>query len=97
MSQESQKVIGRIPEFATKQEEAEFWDTHDFTDYWDEWKPVDVKFSDDLSSCIMIPLDSDSLTEVFDLADKKGVSPESLVRTWILERLKRANATSSTG
>ena len=97
MSQESQRALSRIPEFATRQEEAEFWDTHDFTDYWDELEPVEVKFSDDLSSCITIPLDSNSLTEVFNLADKKGVSPASLIRSWILERLNRANATSSIG
>ena len=24
----------RIPEFANREEEAEFWDTHDITDYW---------------------------------------------------------------
>jgi hypothetical protein len=31
-----------IPEFASRQEEAEFWDTHDFGDYWDDWQPVSV-------------------------------------------------------
>ena len=30
----------RIPEFASREEEAEFWDTHDFTDYLDELEPV---------------------------------------------------------
>ena len=30
----------RIPEFVSREEEAEFWDTHDFTDYLDELEPV---------------------------------------------------------
>ena len=30
----------RILEFKTIQEEAEFWDTHDTTDYAGEFKPV---------------------------------------------------------
>lgn len=34
----------RIPAFATRQEEAEWWDTHDITDYLDELEPVDVRF-----------------------------------------------------
>jgi hypothetical protein len=30
----------QIPEFATREEEAEFWDSHDVTDYLDELKPA---------------------------------------------------------
>ncbi|MCC7353963.1 MAG: hypothetical protein IT330_09415, partial [Anaerolineae bacterium] len=30
---EKQQTKSKIPEFATREEEAEFWDTHDFTDY----------------------------------------------------------------
>jgi hypothetical protein len=32
---------GRIPSFNNIEEEAEFWDTHDFTDYWEESRPVE--------------------------------------------------------
>ena len=35
MNQDSQHTDNRIPEFATRQEEAEFWDSHDFVDFWD--------------------------------------------------------------
>ncbi len=38
-----------IPEFKSRQEEAEFWDTHDLADYWDEFKPVKVRFARNLS------------------------------------------------
>jgi hypothetical protein len=30
----------RIPDFQSIEEEAEWWDTHDFTDYLDELRPV---------------------------------------------------------
>jgi len=33
----------RIPDFKSRQEMAEFWDTHDFTDYMDEFKPIKVR------------------------------------------------------
>jgi hypothetical protein len=36
------KIKSRIPEFKSREEEAAFWDTHDFTDYLDEMKPVKV-------------------------------------------------------
>lgn len=33
-----------LPErFETHEEAAEFWDTHDTTDYWDEFRTVEVK------------------------------------------------------
>jgi hypothetical protein len=35
----------RIPEFATLQEEAEFWDTHNITDLLDELRPNHVHFA----------------------------------------------------
>jgi hypothetical protein len=31
---------GRIPSFANVEEEAAFWDTHDFTDFPEESSPV---------------------------------------------------------
>jgi hypothetical protein len=34
----------RIPEFANLEEEAAFWDTHDTTDFKDEFHPVTVLF-----------------------------------------------------
>ena len=51
-----------IPEFATREEEAEFWDTHDFTDYWDELEPANVTVSPNLESSFQIPLDDKALT-----------------------------------
>ena len=75
MSQDPRNVRDRIPEFATRQEEAEFWDTHDFADYWDEWDAVDVEFSDDLSSCVAIPLDTGSIIKVSALPGGEGRQP----------------------
>ena len=38
-----------IPEFASIEEEAEFWDTHDTTEYFED-TPVDLKIADDFKS-----------------------------------------------
>lgn len=38
------KLKSSIPQFKSTQEEAEFWDTHDVTNYLDEMRPVKVRF-----------------------------------------------------
>lgn len=47
-----------IPEFKNRQEEAVFWDTHEMADYWQDWKPVKVRFAKKLSSILPVRLDS---------------------------------------
>jgi hypothetical protein len=39
----------RIPEFKSIEEEAEFWDIHDATDYEGEFKPVRVRVAKNLT------------------------------------------------
>ena len=51
MTQEKREPI---PEFASREEEARFWDTHDMADYWDEFKPVKVRFAKNLSEGLHI-------------------------------------------
>lgn len=78
-----------IPEFKSIEEEAEFWDTHDLADYWDEFKPVEVRFAKNLSAGLHIRLDPASARELHGVAHEKGVGPSTLARMWILEHLKR--------
>lgn len=40
MKQEQNNTKSRIPAFASREEEAAFWDIHDITRYLDELKPV---------------------------------------------------------
>jgi hypothetical protein len=80
-----------IPEFKSRQEEAEFWDTHDLADYWEEWKPAKVRFAKNLSEGITIRFDPETLATLRLEARKKGVGPTTLARMWILERLQQAH------
>ena len=93
MSQDSQHTDNRIPGFATRQEEADFWDSHDFADFWDELEPIQIETGDNLACRVSLRLDADSLGEVCILAHEKGVSPGALIRTWVKERLKDAPRT----
>jgi CopG antitoxin of type II toxin-antitoxin system len=77
----------RIPEFATIEEEAKFWDTHSTADYEDEFKPVRVRFGKRLSSGVTIRLDPDTLQKLRALARERRIGPTTLIRMWVLERL----------
>ena len=85
---EKHDVKSRIPDFASREEEAKFWDTHDTTDFEDEFKPVRVRVAEDLAHVIQIELDSETFRALCALARKKGESPIIMVKGWILERLK---------
>jgi predicted DNA binding CopG/RHH family protein len=80
----------RIPEFANRQEEAAFWDTHDIADYQDEFKTIRARFNRNLSRGITIRFDSETLAELRARAHQKGIGPTTLARMWILERLRDA-------
>jgi hypothetical protein len=85
---EQQEKKSRIPEFSSREEEAEFWDTHSLADYWDDFKPAQAHFAKDLSEGITIRLDPETLKKVRVLAKEKGIGPTVLIRMWIMERLK---------
>lgn len=78
----------RIPEFQTYEEEAEFWDTHDTTEFEDEFEEVQVRFSKNLSQSLTVRLDEGTIKQMRDIARQKGIGPTTLARMWILERLR---------
>ena len=43
---------GRIPAFADIEEEAAFWDTHDLTEFLDEFWPVEVTIGPELAEWV---------------------------------------------
>lgn len=78
----------RVPDFASREEEAAFWDTHDISDYWEELTPVKIRTAQNLSEGITIRLDPDTLDQLRSRAHDQGIGPTTLVRMWILERLR---------
>jgi predicted glycoside hydrolase/deacetylase ChbG (UPF0249 family) len=84
-SQNASRPSHRIPDFATREEEAEWWDTHSITDCLDELEPVQVRFSKSRSNPIAVRLDPQDRVE----ADRNGIGPSTLIRMWVRERLKQ--------
>jgi hypothetical protein len=55
-------VKSKIPRFESYEEEAEFWDTHDTTEFEDEFEPVEVTFAQSLvRRGLTIPLDAQTI------------------------------------
>ena len=80
----------RLPKTDSIQALAESWDTHDLTDFDGDLEevaePVFVR-----GAAIKVPLESGEVEAVEQMAQAKGVSPESLIRDWVLEKLTRGN------
>lgn len=95
MTANERQPESRIPEFATRQEAAEWWDTHELADYQDEFKTVRARFAKNLSEGISIRLDHETLTQLRQRAREKGIGPTTLARMWILEQLKGTNDRSA--
>lgn len=91
-NQPAPKRPSRIPTFRSYQEEADFWDTHDTTDFEDEFLPVQVRVAKDLSEGLTVRLDPTTLAELRERAEDKGIGPTTLVRMWILEHLREERA-----
>lgn len=84
----------RIPKFSSREEEAEFWDTHDITDYWDELEPVKVRFSDRIDHGVVVVFKSETFDKLFEMADERGVFPDALIHDWVAKGMKEAQATA---
>src|SRR5436309_2573841 len=88
-------TLRTIPDFASRQEMAEWFDTHDMADYWDELKPTKVRFAKNLSEGLNIRLDQETLERLRAVAQEKGIGPTTLARMWILEHLQQERSHSS--
>jgi predicted DNA binding CopG/RHH family protein len=80
----------RIPEFTSREEEAEWFDTHDLGDYLDDFEVLDrkdVRVAKQLSENITVRLTPELLNRLRNEAERKGVGPSTLARMWIMEHL----------
>ena len=73
-----------IPQTDSIQELADFWDTHDLTDFEDELEEVNDPVFENL---VFIQLKPEELEVIETLAKSRGISPANLIREWIVERI----------
>jgi predicted HicB family RNase H-like nuclease len=80
---------GRIPSFANVEEEAAFWDSHDFTDFLEESRPVGITVGKELAGRLTLRLDQADREALDRRAKAMGVGPSTLARIWLKERLRQ--------
>jgi hypothetical protein len=95
----SQNAQSQVPKFSTLEEERAFWATHSIADFPEEWTAADesIELTPALEGKIRsrrgqkhlfpVYLEPGQWDKVQKVAQKKQVSPETLVRRWIEEKL----------
>ena len=76
-----------IPRFKSYEEEADFWDTHSPLDYG-TWKEVKLEVAKPLIHILGVRLDAKTIDQLVKLGNDMGVGPSTLVRIWVMEKLK---------
>ena len=91
VSTSTETTESRIPTFATVDEEAAFWDSHDITEFDDELEPVDdIVFGSIRSSRgLLLRLDGDVLEVLDRIADATGSDAPSVARRLIEEGIRQ--------
>ncbi|MGO8751393.1 MAG: CopG family antitoxin [Thermoguttaceae bacterium] len=76
----------RLPQTDSIQELADFWDTHDVTEFEDQLVEVGERvFERDTD--ITVHLEKDDANAVRAMAKSRGVGDSELIREWVLERI----------
>jgi len=75
--------------FKNVEEAAEFWDSHDLTDYWD--MTSEAHFEVDIQRRVFLTALEPTLAKrLMNLAHKQGVSTETLINVWLTEKATEA-------
>lgn len=85
------KKLNLIPHFKNEDEERDFWATHDLTDYMNNFKRVELDLSNlkPSTESISLRLPSYLLARIKEIANKKDVPYQSLMKIFISERINQ--------
>ena len=76
----------QLPKTDSIQELAQFWDTHDLTDFEDELEEVTDRVFES-STVIPLNLESDEAKAVRRIAEAEGIADAELIRGWVREKI----------
>ena len=83
----------KIPKFKSEKEEAEFWATHDSTDYLSGTQEVEARFTRPKKKLVSLRLDEKTINKLKKIAGNKGIGYLQLIRMWVIESMNRSKAT----
>lgn len=83
--------LKKIPKFKNKEEELEFWSSHDSTDYVDFSKAKKILFPNlkPSTKTISVRLPESLIEHLKQLANKRDVPYQSLLKMFLAERVKQ--------
>lgn len=85
------KNLKSIPNFKNEDEERQFWDTHDATEFFDMQNPVDLDLSKlkPSTESISLRLPSYLLSRIKEIANAKDIPYQSLMKIYLAEKVKK--------
>jgi predicted DNA binding CopG/RHH family protein len=86
---EEQMSDKSLPRTDSIDELAQFWDTHDLTDFENQLEEVPGTIFD-RNATIAVRLQSSEADAVRQIAHAKGLAEADLIRTWVLEKIQSA-------
>ena len=83
-----------LPNFDSAAEEAAFWETHDSAPYWDKMEEVKIEVRAERrpSKMISLRMSEEYLGALKTVAEQKGIPYQTLMRLWLVERLREEGA-----
>ena len=83
--------VKMIPKFKNEDEERKFWETHDATDYFDMSQEIEMDLSKlkPTTEAISLRLPAFLLFRIKQLANKKDVPYQSLMKVYLNERVEQ--------
>jgi len=79
----------KVPKFKSLKEEREFWDTHDSTDYHDDFKTANnVVFVRPKKEVLSLRLEPKLIRKLRELAVKEGLPPTTYARMLIIKSIQ---------
>ncbi len=86
------KKLKPVPKFASEAEERAFWESHDSTDYVDWSKARRVMFPNlkPTTTAISLRVPVSLLDAIKVAANKRDVPYQSLIKTWLAEKVEKA-------
>ncbi len=68
---------------------AKFWEEHDAAEFWPKMKTEKALKDKRPKKIISMRFDSETIEQLREIADSKGLGYQTLIRMWIKERLKQ--------
>lgn len=85
MQESNQKKVSSISHLRTTEEMAEFWDSHDTADYWDQFEEVEINVT--MKPRHRVVIEEATYARVSEESRRRGMQPETLINLWVAEHV----------